>query len=351
MYDRSTDLWKLVLSLFRRLNKSWHGTKKRKRVMAQFWGAHQRFYRQMLMAGKVCTVMSCSKSLLADLESLAERLYRIAATPAIRAMRTMKRIYELGRRREDKSAGGQGVGAPLVRFTDGRSCCVVPHLSLCLATSMPLRYVAAAAAVHIQSLSSLAADKNRHFYSSNMFPARPLQVPTAARMAHKAIAAGQCLVVGLQATCSLARHWPLTLNTSSHQCIRSSIYMYLYMSHLLQVPTAARIAHEAIAAGQCVVVGLQSTGEANTASALSRAEAGGGNAEGLDDLVSAPKVILENFITNYLPVRGVDMDASQLNHLVVQVRGLAGSFYRVGRSGSVGFGLKVRGRNMELAQL
>ena len=51
-----------------------------------------------------------------------------------------------------------------------------------------------------------------------------------------------------------------------------------------QVPGLVRLAKEALAENKCVVIGLQSTGEARTADVV--AERG----EELDDFVSGPKV-------------------------------------------------------------
>ena len=51
-----------------------------------------------------------------------------------------------------------------------------------------------------------------------------------------------------------------------------------------QVPGLVRLAKEALAEGKCVVIGLQSTGEARTADVISQ------QGEELDDFVSGPKV-------------------------------------------------------------
>lgn len=51
----------------------------------------------------------------------------------------------------------------------------------------------------------------------------------------------------------------------------------------MQVPGLVRLSKEALADGKCVVIGLQSTGEARTADVI--AERG----EELDDFVSGPK--------------------------------------------------------------
>ncbi len=47
MYDRSCDFWHLLSSILRAFPKPG------RKVMAQFFSAQQRFYRQMLMAAKV----------------------------------------------------------------------------------------------------------------------------------------------------------------------------------------------------------------------------------------------------------------------------------------------------------
>lgn len=52
---------------------------------------------------------------------------------------------------------------------------------------------------------------------------------------------------------------------------------------MVQVPGLVRLSKEALADGKCVVIGLQSTGEARTADVI--AERG----EELDDFVSGPK--------------------------------------------------------------
>ncbi len=56
------------------------------------------------------------------------------------------------------------------------------------------------------------------------------------------------------------------------------------MWYAAQVPGLVRMAKQALAEGKCVVIGLQSTGEARTADVI--AERG----EELDDFVSGPKV-------------------------------------------------------------
>lgn len=58
------------------------------------------------------------------------------------------------------------------------------------------------------------------------------------------------------------------------------------MCALLQIPCLVRMSRAALEEGKCVVIGLQSTGEARTADVV--AERG----EILDDYVSGPRVLL-----------------------------------------------------------
>lgn len=53
---------------------------------------------------------------------------------------------------------------------------------------------------------------------------------------------------------------------------------------------------KALGQGMCVVIGLQSTGEAN----VSQARESEGTGEVMDDLVSAPKMVLQRYITEWL---------------------------------------------------
>lgn len=57
-----------------------------------------------------------------------------------------------------------------------------------------------------------------------------------------------------------------------------------------QVAACAKLAKDAIAAGNCAVIGLQSTGEANTNTQKEVLQEAG---EDFDDLVSAPRMIIE----------------------------------------------------------
>ncbi len=59
---------------------------------------------------------------------------------------------------------------------------------------------------------------------------------------------------------------------------------------VVQVKRCAELAAAALDAGHCVVVGLQSTGEANLASAR---ESQADPDSAMDDFVSAPKMILQ----------------------------------------------------------
>lgn len=57
MYDRSTQFWTLLLNILKKLPVDGNGQMagpRRDIKKGLFWGAHQRFYRQMLIASKVC---------------------------------------------------------------------------------------------------------------------------------------------------------------------------------------------------------------------------------------------------------------------------------------------------------
>ena len=81
----------------------------------------------------------------------------------------------------------------------------------------------------------------------------------------------------------------------------------------MQVRECAKLANESVAAGLCVVIGLQSTGEANTNQ--TREEEG----DVLDDFVSAPKRILQLFLSRHFPTGDCDMEPHELDLLQHQV--------------------------------
>jgi len=81
----------------------------------------------------------------------------------------------------------------------------------------------------------------------------------------------------------------------------------------LQVHKTAQVAQEAIRDGMCVVIGLQSTGEANTNA--TREESG----DVLDDFVSAPKVIMQQFLEKSFPRFAEDASMADLKKLQYQV--------------------------------
>ena len=55
MYNRAVDFWLLLIQLLQQLQEigALGPSIKASRVFTQLWGAHQRFFRQMLMAAKV----------------------------------------------------------------------------------------------------------------------------------------------------------------------------------------------------------------------------------------------------------------------------------------------------------
>lgn len=68
MYDRSTQFWTLLFNILKKLPVDGQapGTRGTRRDMKKslFWAAHQRFYRQMLIASKVCAATLHVKSSL-----------------------------------------------------------------------------------------------------------------------------------------------------------------------------------------------------------------------------------------------------------------------------------------------
>lgn len=82
---------------------------------------------------------------------------------------------------------------------------------------------------------------------------------------------------------------------------------FRHMCMAAKVPEAVRMAEAALAAGKCVVIGLQSTGEARTADVI--AEKGSNE---LEDFVSGPKELLLRLVEDYypLPPDPVEEDAS-----------------------------------------
>ncbi len=75
----------------------------------------------------------------------------------------------------------------------------------------------------------------------------------------------------------------------------------------------AQVAREAIRDGMSVVIGLQSTGEANTNA--TREESG----DVLEDFVSAPKVIMQQFLEKQFPREARDRSGAELRKLLFQV--------------------------------
>ncbi|MEW5304646.1 MAG: hypothetical protein WDW36_007243 [Sanguina aurantia] len=68
---------------------------------------------------------------------------------------------------------------------------------------------------------------------------------------------------------------------------------YRQMLIASKVPTCVAQTRKALSEGMCVVIGLQSTGEAN----VGQARESDGQGEAMDDLVSAPKIVLQRYIT------------------------------------------------------
>ncbi|XP_024532194.1 protein FORGETTER 1 [Selaginella moellendorffii] len=87
---------------------------------------------------------------------------------------------------------------------------------------------------------------------------------------------------------------------------------FRHMCMSAKVPAVVRLAKQALSEGNCVVIGLQSTGEARTEEAISKYGAE------LDDFVSGPKELLLKLVEDYYPLPqqckdGSDNDALDEN--------------------------------------
>ncbi|GIM01409.1 hypothetical protein Vretimale_6229 [Volvox reticuliferus] len=92
-----------------------------------------------------------------------------------------------------------------------------------------------------------------------------------------------------------------------------------------KVRRCAELAQDALERGMCVVIGLQSTGEAslNSAREAAAGTVGNGNDDSMDDFVSAPRMILHNFIAQWLfhftePVHSL-MSKKKMQHLQSEI--------------------------------
>ncbi|GLC46848.1 hypothetical protein PLESTB_001541000 [Pleodorina starrii] len=84
-----------------------------------------------------------------------------------------------------------------------------------------------------------------------------------------------------------------------------------------KVQRCAQLAREAVQTGHAVVIGLQSTGEAN----MDQVRVTAGNE--LDDFISSPQVQITNFVLRFFPTRHpghIEVDTMALDRLVFQVK-------------------------------
>ncbi|GLC46902.1 hypothetical protein PLESTB_001282200 [Pleodorina starrii] len=101
---------------------------------------------------------------------------------------------------------------------------------------------------------------------------------------------------------------------------------YRQMLIASKVRRCAELAQDALERGMCVVIGLQSTGESNLNSAREAAAGGSGGGDedgGMDDFVSAPRMILHGFISQWLfhftePVQQL-MTKKKMQHLQSEI--------------------------------
>lgn len=81
-------------------------------------------------------------------------------------------------------------------------------------------------------------------------------------------------------------------------CGSHSVVQFLFSSLGVKVPTIVKEARKAIADGYCVVVGLQTTGEASLDSEVSKGET-------LNDFVSTAREMLFRFIMQNFPTKNI----------------------------------------------
>jgi hypothetical protein len=72
---------------------------------------------------------------------------------------------------------------------------------------------------------------------------------------------------------------------------------FMSLCAAMKVPSVVGVARAALAEGKCVVIGLQSTGEASTKQVMEDADS-----DELDDFISAPAVVLERLIQKTFPM-------------------------------------------------
>lgn len=113
---------------------------------------------------------------------------------------------------------------------------------------------------------------------------------------------------------------------------------FRHMCMSAKVPTVIRLAKQALIEGKCVVVGLQSTGEARTEEAVTK------YGLELDDFVSGPRELLLKFVEEYYPLPEQPEETDQLD----SVQGGEGDkeLQRKRQSRSSGISLKGRVRKV-----
>ena len=209
MYDRSSEFWQMLLNVFRVVEAARSGDmqkvhKNAAMKWAQFWGAHQRFFRQMLLSAKV---------------------------PAL------------------------------------ARCVPTPH-----------------------SLSSVVTGRPPVLLSCSWPLTRPLVLLLAAH-------SPSCLVTG-RSLALMSCYWPLTRPLCCYWSLTRTPVLLL-AAHSPSSIVPGRLTLETVyEKNMAVVIGLQSTGEANISQAVAEMAASG---EEVDDFVSAPAVIIRNLILKQFP--------------------------------------------------
>ena len=86
-----------------------------------------------------------------------------------------------------------------------------------------------------------------------------------------------------------------------------------------KVKKCAELSRAAVAQGMSVVIGLQSTGEAVTEQLRDISARSNEGSDEFDDLVSAPRQILDSFIRNFFPTGAAPYASAGLEALEYQV--------------------------------
>ena len=87
------------------------------------------------------------------------------------------------------------------------------------------------------------------------------------------------------------------MSTMSAQFWSAHQIFFKYLVIAAKIPQLVQLSRNALISGKCVVIGLQSTGEARTLEQLKKGE--------IDDFVSTAKGVVKAFVENHLPAGAI----------------------------------------------